>query len=371
MKKSLVIMIMITLLATLAQSGVLQAVLANHESISQDSSPSSVLDHIAVRHIHDSGWSSHPLQLVVTPDSLLIRGDSEFRDNMGGTRYCTFPADILLEQVVKVEAKRGSASFLGIVRLTKLHLEFKDEKGKHHTYDFVSQDASQSNNEWYEGPERGKDLLRFAQVAQNAVGSRLEAVQHPLPANRSAESIPSASDGSDPIPVGEATPSGQFEPAGSSSAPADVAKNGQYDLQVVGTTMLYPVVVSSPSAIDPNMLLITWKESHGNNIVALGDILAVKTEQRSLSFNPSAPGTIFEFHMGGPMGPKLYVLSLEVRGGGGKKFTYRIVSDEAVCNGTAPCKDGADNGQHVLDLARTIKAAIASHAESVMRGTIK
>lgn len=44
--------------------------------------------------------------------------------------------------------------FLALREITKLHLEFKDEKGKHRSYDFVSQDAGHSNNEWYEGPDR-------------------------------------------------------------------------------------------------------------------------------------------------------------------------------------------------------------------------
>ncbi len=369
MKKSLVIITITTLLATSAPS----RALASYGSMSQDSSSSPVLDQITVRHIHDSGWSSHALQLVLTQDSLLIRGNSEFRDNMGRTRYCTFPADILLEQIIKVEAKRGSATFLGIERLTKLHLEFKDEKGKHHTFDFVSQSARQSNNEWYEGPEGGKDLLNFAQAAQNAVDARLQEVRHPLPPDTSTEPIPSASgndDGSDPIPAGGTMPSERVSPSESGSAPV-AAPNRQYDVQVVGTTRLYPVVVSSPAAFDPNVLLITWKESHGNNVITFGDILGINIKQRPLNFNSSAPGTIFELHVGGPLGPKLYVLSLEVRSRGDKKFTYRIVSDEAVCNGAAPCKDGADNGQHVLDLARTIKEAVASHPQSVKSGTSK
>jgi hypothetical protein len=294
---------------------------------------------------------------------------------MGRTRYCTFPADILLEQIIKVEAKRGSATFLGMERLTKLRLEFKDEKGKRHTYDFVSQDARQSNNEWHEGPEKGEDLHGFAQAAQNAVDARLEKVRQPIPPDTSTETMPyvlANNDGGDPIPVTR-----QNEPIESGNAPADAGKNrryddaGQYDAQVVGTTRLYPVVLSSPAAFKPNVLFITWKESHGNNEVPLGDILAVSIKQRPLSFNSNAPGTLLELHAGGPIGPKLYVLSLEVRSGSGKKFTYHIVSDEAACNGATPCKDGADNGQHVLDLARTIKEAVASYTESVKSGTNK
>jgi len=40
-------------------------------------------------------------------------------------------------------------------RLAELHPEFIDEKGKHHTYEFLSQDAKQDNNQWYEGPAGG------------------------------------------------------------------------------------------------------------------------------------------------------------------------------------------------------------------------
>jgi hypothetical protein len=299
-------------------------------AISQTPLPAPVLDQLTVWHIHDSGWAAHALQLSVTQTSLFIRGDSEYKDNAGNVKYCTFPAEILLEQITKIEAKRGAAAFLGIIRLTKLHLEYNDEEGKHHDFDFLSQEAKQQNNEWYEGPAGGSDLQRFAQVAQNAVTARIEELKHPLPAI-----------------------------SGGSETPADTFKDMQYGGQLIGETRLYPATVDAPTSSDPNTVLISSKESFGDDSIPLGDILEVDIKQRPFTFIPKDPGTII-INIGIPYGPKIYILSLKVRSEGAKAITYRIVSDEAVCIDNVPCKEGEDNGQHALDLARRIKAMIAA-----------
>lgn len=322
-----------------AQSRAIRDVPAGVELMSQASSPPEVLDRITVWHYHEIGQTVHPLQLSVTEYSMFLRGDSEFRDDNGNIRYCTFPAEIPLEQITKVEARRGSASFLGIARLTKLHIEYADEKGKHHTYDFLSQDAREINNEWHEGPAGGSDLLRFAQVAQNAASERVEELKHPLPVA-----------------------------GGSNGRLSNTFLNEQFGAQLIGDTRLYPATIHAPTSADPDTLLIASKESFGDDSIPLGDILEIAIKQRPFIFVPKAPGTII---IGIPYGPKINILTLKVRSAGAKAITYRILSDEAVCIDNVPCKEGADNGQHVVDLARNIKAAIAARTNAVSPGTTK
>jgi hypothetical protein len=140
---------------------------------------------------------------------------------------------------------------------------------------------------------------------------------------------------------------------------ADTFTDRQYGGQLIGETRLYPATVHAPTSTDPNTLLIASKESFGDDSIPLGDILEVDIKQRPFIFIPKDPGTII-INLGIPNAPKIYVLSLKVRSEGAKATTYRIVSDEAVCIDNVPCKEGADNGQHALDLARRIKSMIAA-----------
>lgn len=341
-----------------AQVGVTPRYQVSSALASQDASASAVLDQITVWHIHDSGWSSHSLQLTITNSSLSMRGNPEFRNNTGYLTYCIFPADILLEQIVRIEAKRGSASLLGTVRLTKLHVEFKDDKGKLRSYDFISQDATQSNNDWYEGSEGGNDLRRFAQTAQSVVEARLDELKHPVLVE-TASTTPSSAAANDDDRV--ALSSGTAVPSGSAPVYASVSR--QFDAQLVGKGRLFPVVVSTPAASGSGMLMINWKEGGGNNSFSLDDIHAADVKRRPLNFPPPPPPGTIEIPLGRDPGPRIYVLDLVVRSANGKLFTYHLLSDDVFCNGTAACKDGAGNGQRVLDIARTINELLATRAK--------
>jgi hypothetical protein len=337
MKKSLAMMTAFALMATAAaRTQALHAALSTSELASQAGPPSPVLDQIQVRSIHDSGWTSQPVGLALTPEKLLIRASQEYRDNNGYIRYFTFPAEIPLEQIVDIEGKRGTASLLGIQRLTKLHLEFKDEKGKQRTYDFLSQNAIQNYGEWSEGAGRGDDLRQFAQSVRNAISARAEDLKR--------------------------SPSTLTHPE---------PKKAQFAVVTIGKSGLSPATVSISPESAPNSLRIAWQGSDNKDDVSLDEILTIETTQRRLSLKSDDPNVIFEINIGIPYGPKLYVLELAIKQGTGKPFIYRIASDEAVCNGADPCQDGQDAGEHLLELAQAIKDAIAVHAEAVKQAAAK
>lgn len=337
MKKSLAMMMVFALMATAAaRTEALRAALPANELASQAVPPSSVLDQIQVRHIHDSGWTSHPVELVLTPEAILIHANQAYRDNAGYTRYCTFPVEIPLEQIVTIEAKRGSATLLGIQRLTKLHLEFKDEKGKQHHYDFLSQNAVQNNNEWFEGSDGGNDLRNFAQSAQNAITARAADLKR--------------------------FPSAETHPE---------LKKTQFAVLTIGKSGLSPATVSFRSEGALNTLHIAWQGTDDKDDISLDEILSIEAKQRRLSLKSDDPDVIFETNVGIPYGPKLYVLELAVKQGTGKPFIYRIASDEAVCNGTDPCQDGQDGGEHLLELAQAIKDTMGVHAEAAKQAAAK
>lgn len=165
--------------STAAQTQTVHELLSLDGLAAQALSSTTVRDSIVVRHLHDSGWTSHPVELLLTSDRLLIHANQEYRDNNGYTRYCTFPAEIPLEQIVVIEAKLGTTAFWGIYKLTKLHLEYKDENGKQHEYDFLSQSAIQTGGLWSEGVGKSEELRQFANSVQNAMSARAEELRHP------------------------------------------------------------------------------------------------------------------------------------------------------------------------------------------------
>ena len=331
MKKSLAMMTVFALMATAAASTqALHAALSTSELASQAGPPSPPLDQIQVRSIHDSGWTSQPVGLTLTPEKLLIHASQEYRDNNGYIRYFTFPAEIPLEQIVDIEAKRGTASLLGIQRLTKLHLEFKGEKGKQRSYDFFSQNAIQNYGEWSDGAGRGDDLRQFADSVRNEIRARAENLK------RSPSTV------TNPEP-----------------------KRTQFAVLTIGKSGLSPATVSISPESAPDSLHIAWQGSDNKDDISLDEVLTIETTQRRLNLKSNDPNVIFEINVRIPYGPKLYVLELAVKQGTGKPFIYRIASDEAVCNGTDPCQDGQDAGEHLLELAQALKDAIAVHAEAI------
>lgn len=103
---------------------------------------------------------------------------------------------------------------------------------------------------------------------------------------------------------------------------------------------------------DTTYLFIYWSNSGGHQVVKLNDISKIEIKHRTLEFN--APGTLFQFGIGGP---KIYELVLEVRDEHKKKFAYHFVSKTAVCRVGSPCQEGTDGGQGSRDLATAIQAA--------------
>lgn len=289
-------------------------------------------DRIIVRHLHDNGWTSHPVELILTADKLLIHTNQEFRDNNGLTRYCTFPAEIPLEQIVSIEAKLGTTAFWGIYKVTKLHLQYKDENGKEHGFDFLSQNAIQTNGQWSEGVGKSEDLRQFANSIQNAMSARAEELRNPRPVTIRSQ-----------------------------------MQKTKFNVLTIGKSGLSPATVVIPPESAPDALHISWQGSDNNDDISLDEILNIEVKQRRLSLKSEDADIMIEVNVGVPYGPKLYVLELTVKQGTGKSFVYRIASDEAVCDGTDPCRDGQDSGEHLLELAQAIKDAMTVHAEAMKR----
>ena len=167
--------------SNVAETQTVHDTLKLHALAAQALSSSTVLDRIVVRHLHDNGWTSHPVELLLTSDRLLIHANQEYRDNNGYTRYCTFPAEIPLEHIVSIEAKLGTTAFWGIYKITKLDLQYIDEKGKQHEYDFLSQSAIQTNAQWSEGVGRSADLRQFAQFCPKGDKRSYRRIKAPSP----------------------------------------------------------------------------------------------------------------------------------------------------------------------------------------------
>jgi hypothetical protein len=332
MKKLPVMMLILTLMATTtAQTNVLRES-PTIGMAAQSLSSTAKQDRIVVRHLHDSGWTSHPVELLLTSDKLFIHANQEYRDNNGYTRYCTFPAEIPLEHIVIIEAKLGTTAFWGIYKITKLNLQYIDEKGKQHEYDFLSQNAIQTNGQWSEGVGRSADLRQFAQSVQKAISARTEELKR--------------SETAHPQP-----------------------QNMQFNVLTIGKSGLSPATVSILP--DSATLHIAWQGSDAKDDISLDEILTIEVKQRRLSLKSDDPDIIFEINVGVPYGPKLYVLELTVSQSTGKPFIYRIASDEAVCNGTDPCRDGQDDGKHLLELAQAIKAAMAMHTAAANQAAVQ
>jgi hypothetical protein len=356
-----------TIFSLLAAVGFTPQVLKSqsiNEQVSEDAVTSSVLDEIDVLHIHQSGWASHVVHLIVRRGSLQIRGNASLSLGEGVSTYCTFPADVPFDQIVKIEVNRDRADFLGFEKITKLNIEVKDERGKHHIYHFLAIDAVQDNNEWHEGVQAADDMRRFAQTAQDAIKMGKEALKYPAlyaPSGSSSETTSGIDDDRAVHTSSQAAlpTSSAIEVAHETSFEA--FHTSYFNAQIIGTIRLFGVTVGNFGKRDSGALFIRWNESGGNNVVSLDDVLDVDIKQRPTSLVPVPPGTLFAIHEPVLNGAKVYVLRLKVRSGNGKKFTYSFVSDEATCTTTEPCQDGNDAGQHVLDLARVIKETITKH----------
>lgn len=133
------------------------------------------------------------------------------------------------------------------------------------------------------------------------------------------------------------------------------ASTSKFDVQLAGASQLYGVAVSLLTRPDTTYLFIYWSNSGGNQVVKLNDISKIEIKHRTLEFN--APGTLFQFGIGGPPRPKIYELVVEVRDEHKKKFAYHFVSKTVVCRVGSPCQEGTDGGQGLRDLATAIQAA--------------
>lgn len=130
-----------------------------------------------------------------------------------------------------------------------------------------------------------------------------------------------------------------------------------YAVQLIGPYKLNNVLISLPAG--QKILFIYWPASKGNQIVNLDQIAKIKVEHHSVRL--AHPSEITEFTIGGPKEPKIYELRVEVHYENHEKFTYRFISNTAICSVSEPkrpCTEGSDNGQEVIDLANAIHKAI-------------
>lgn len=337
--------------------GFLTAVVLFHVSgIQAQEVQKPVIAQVSVFHIHESGWSSHPLEISANSEAVFIRGSQQFRDSGGATHYCSLAAEIPLEDIVKIEA-RAKSNLLSFSNTyaTQLRIEFKDEKGKNHGYDFVSRDAVQRQNGWYNGSSKGKDLDGFVKVVQGAIDA------HRQQANSASAKTPTPMP-SLPIPQVET----EEMPNNDSvlHVVPEAPPLSHYEVQRVRKDRVHSVTVWPASPKDHARTLITGSTFALPDLdIKTEDISSVEVRQHIVRLED--PNILIQ--IGGPPGPKVYEVCLQIKQNTDKKLTECFISDTAVCNAGQACQEGTDTGQKVRDLAKAIKAAVTTRSEELER----
>jgi hypothetical protein len=341
------------------------ALVGQNLSLAQDS-------YLTVRHLHGGGWASHSLELELTPKALLLTGTQEFPVGEGAMGYCVFPAQIPLERIIKVEAKReGLASGLKLFSATsnsynivKLHLEYHDERGGTHSLDFIPGDAQQSNNAWSGG--NSEAVRSFAEAAKYAADLRTQQIK--------AASAPPVPEQVAPVLVDPDTGKKVEMPDSANDAENAVTADGNlqtsavpvlYKAQMPWADTIHRVNVWPISPVDHSRLRVQDADT-GNLLIdiPLERINRVKVRQHVVELTIPTPGVI-TIPLGPGYGPKVYELCLRMYTVGTKEVTNCVISDQAQCARGAQCQEGLDGGRNILSLEEGVNKAIASRAKEL------
>jgi hypothetical protein len=337
-----------------------------------------VTSSLTVRHLHQGGWSSHVLKLELTAESLLLTGPQQYPVSGNVMGYCVFPAEIPLERIVKVEAKpEGLASGLKLFSATsnsfkilKLHLDYLDDRGRMHSFDFIPGDAQQSNNEWLGGNQEAvKDFAVTVKYAADLRVQELKAASAPSAPIITAPDLVDPDTGEKldtPDSVSEMTNIAANTSA-AGSVPLTPAAPVSYKAQMPWSDLVHQVDVWPISPVDHARLRVEDKET-GNPLidVPLERIVRVDVRQRRVNLIAPTPGVI-TLSLDPGYGPKVYELCLHMITVGTKQVTNCFVSDLAQCVRGAQCQEGSDGGRNILSLEDEINKAIASRAEDLKR----
>ncbi len=326
---------------------------------------------LLVRHLHEGGWDSHVIELRLTANALLLNGSQQFTNASGIVGgYCIFPAEIPLESIVNVQAVPGNR-FVDAVKLfsigshvesTLFHLEYRDDRGRAHTIDFIPADAQQVYNEWSGGDQDA--VKQFAADVKSAINLRLGQLHPTAPtSNAPPEASPT-----DPV-TGEA-----IAPPDSKNVPPANGVEPNTELppptpRFFRAQMCWPstcrrVTVWPISPADAGRLRVI-DDATGNLLVDMPrvDISKVQVKRKTIVLRPPPPPgqMIITWQMptlGPAQAPKVYELCFHTQPQGGKGVTQCFISDLAACGLNRACQEGSDSGRHVLDMEKQIGSAM-------------
>jgi len=333
-----------------------------------------VASSLLVRHLHGGGWDSHPIELELTANALLLTGPQQYSVSGTVLGYCVFPAEIPLENLVKVEAKpEGFASGLKLFsatsnsfKLLKLHLEYRDIRGGMHRVDFIPGDAQQSNNEWSGGSEEAvKDFAMAVKYAADLRVQQLKVAAAPRTPIRTAPALVDPDTGEN-LETPEST--SEMENAApdamaTDGAPQSLAAPIIFNAQMPWGDLVHQVDVWPISPVDHSRLRVEDKETRNLLIdIPLENIIRVDVRQRRVNLILPTPGVI-TLSLDPRYGPKVYELCLHMNTEG----TKCLISDQAQCVRGGHCQEGGDGGRNLLSLEKEINNAIASRANDLKK----
>jgi hypothetical protein len=197
-----------------------------------------------------------------------------------------------LKQVLKIDA-RAKSNLLAFSHTyaTQLRIDFKDEKGRTHGYDFISKESEQRNNEWYDGSRKGKDLAGFAAIVQGAMDAHLRHANSP-----SAEAATPMSSPVLPQVRTNETPNASSVQQVVPEAP----RLSHYEVQRVRKDWVYGATVWPVSPKDPARTLVTGNTSRLTDLdIRTEDISSVEVRQHIVRLED--PNILVQ--IGGPPGP--------------------------------------------------------------------
>jgi len=333
---------------------------------SQNSTPQ-VTTSLTVRHLHDGGWNSHVVELELTSDALLLSGPQQYATTSGVSSYCIFPARIPLERIDAVEARPDRlANGLKIFSNTSnshtmlLHLEYRDDKGRKHGFDFIPADAQQSNNEWSGGD--GGAVREFTATAKYTATLRVQQLSSALDPKSDIEATPTRN----PITGEEIKPPDVKENVESAAGVGGPDKGLEapvfYKAQMCWPTTCRMVTVWPVSPADPARLRVA-DDATKNLLVDIPreDISKINVRQQVVELKTPTPGQVtltIPMPLIPPQAPKVYQMCLRVPSKGRKQINQCFISDLASCHLDVPCEEGSDGGRHVLELESRINRAI-------------
>jgi hypothetical protein len=309
---------------------------------------------IVVRHVHDSGMTSHPIGLELTPGELRLSGSQVFQGAGGYPATCKFPAEIPLEDIISAEYKFQRGITLKMFttldnsfNIGMLKLEYRDGRGKQHEITFIPGDARQSNNSWSGG--NGDALEAFAGAIQSAMNARMAALkQAASPAGKSE-------DASAPSEAGSASPQpGEL-----------VDTSGPFHVQMPWPEYTRQVDVYPSMPGDPPRVLVR-DTANGTPLldVSVDDISDLDVKKREVKI--MAPGRT---HTGviniGPS-PKVYELCWKLTVNGAASQNCFIPSS-ANCPLGYACTGGSDSELSVFRLEKAMRAVMEARSAHLAR----